>query len=161
MGLNTPVKVWCSKAKDSEDGSSFYLYSRVEGEDVGGVLQMIEATVQAVASQYFGTGVVFERCVRPANLNSFDKLKVTEVPLLGTEVSPEAKHYLKQKHLALNYGLSPQQLDCVFPFHLVFDSSLNIVQSGELCLQHIPSAIIGVKVTDIFDVHNRDQKSLA
>jgi hypothetical protein len=135
MSFTFPVKIWCSKGEDSassDSSQSFYLYSRVEGEEVEGFSEIIEGTVQAVASEYFGTGVVFERCTTQGlDRNSFNKWKITEVPISGTPMSVELELALKQKHFALNYGLSPPQLDDLFPFHIVFDSSLNIV--NDLC----------------------------
>jgi hypothetical protein len=162
-----PVKVWCSKGEDVDDTSSFFLYCRMESdEDSGGegksegIPQMIEATVQAVASQYFGTDVVFDRRVMPAlDGNAFYKWKITEVPLPERVESPEIIiHELKQKHLVLQYGLSPQQLDKVYPFHIVFDSSLNILQCGEQCFRLISEAVVGSKITDIFDLHSESEQ---
>jgi hypothetical protein len=157
-----PVKVWCSR-DDHADEKSFYIYTRAEDEgeeESEGVPRLIEATVQAVASQYFETDVVFDHCImRVSDGNSVHRWKVTEVPLVAEkEDSPPVKHELAQKHKALQYGLSPQQLDIVFPFHIVFDSSLNIVQCGEQCLRLISASMVGSKITDIFDLHSESEQ---
>jgi signal transduction histidine kinase len=165
MSVTFPVKVWCSKGEDAstpDSSPSFYLYSRVEGEEVEGFSALIEGTVQAVASEYFGTDVIFERCATQGrDGNAFNKWKITEVPIPGKPISAEIELALKQKHFALNYGLSPPQLDDLFPFHIVFDSSLNIVQSGERFLQLFPTSVVLSKVTDMFDIHSEgDQYSI-
>jgi hypothetical protein len=164
MNFSFPVKVWCSKgdvSTSSDSQQSFYLYSRVEGEEgtATGVSELIEGTVEAVASQYFGTGVVFDRCVMQSlDDNAFYKWKITEVPLPGKAISPEDMIKQNQIHQALTYGLSPQQLDKLFPFHIVFDSSLNIVQSGELCIRLVSTAVVGAKVTEMFDIFSEDSQ---
>ena len=154
MSSKFPVKVWCSKHETSTD--SFYLYCRVEGENVVGFSEMIEGTVKAVASQYFGTEVVFERCAT-SGLSDYYAWKITEIAGPNTFLSTDAQQALKDTHLVLQHGLSPQQLDNVFPFHVIFDSSLNILQSGEQCLRLIPTAVASSKVSDIFDIHGFPQ----
>lgn len=156
MSSSLPVKVWCSKDETSAAGAidkrSFYLYSRVDdAEEVTGFPSMIEGAVEAVASQYFGTNVVFDRLITPnAKGKDFYKWRITE---LGKAASAKVEKALKKAHLALKYGLTPQQLGDVFPFHIVFDMSLKIIQSGEQCIRHIPATVAGSNITDIFDLN--------
>lgn len=52
--------------------------------------------------------------------------------------------------------MSPQQLDTLFPFHCVFDSSLNIVQCGEQFNELFASSEVGSKISDTFDVNTEN-----
>jgi signal transduction histidine kinase len=153
MSDKLPIRVWCEKPEDDTHPNVFYLYSHLVEGEVKGFSPMIEAMVQAVASQYFGTKVEFERlAIQGEDGSPFHKWKITEIPIPGKALTAAAEHDLEEKHLVLEVGLSPQQLDNFFPFHLVFDSSLTIVQAGEQSLQSIANVRVGAKMTDIFDI---------
>ncbi len=51
----------------------------------------------------------------------------------------------------MNYGLSPQAFDGIFPFHLVWDRKLEIVQAGNTLRRLYPS-IVGKSLGQVFTV---------
>lgn len=152
MQVNLPVKIWCSRINGSTSTQSFELNFHVDGDDKHlEIAELIEGTVRAVASQYFGTSVEFEHCATQGlEGNPFHKWRVTEMPSAndGDESGEDTKHC----HIVLTHGLMPEQLNDVFPFHIVFDSSLEIVQCGDQCSQMISSIMVGSIVSDIFDI---------
>jgi len=155
VSFTFPVKVWCSKGNGNGSPSSdgFYIYSRVEGDNDPGFSQLLEATVRAVASEYFGTSVSFEHCATQGlEGNSFHKWKIVERPMVHDALSEDEEIRLHQRHLFLKQGLSPQQLDDLFPFHIVFDADLKIMQCGEQCLKLISYDMIGADITKLFNI---------
>lgn len=55
----------------------------------------------------------------------------------------------------MNYGLTPQALDTVFPFHFIFDELLKITQAGStMCRLH--PTIIGLRLDDLFILKRPD-----
>ena len=152
MSFTFPVKVWCSNGDALNRSRTFYLYSRVEGDEEPGFSQMLEGTVQAVASQYFGSSVEFDRCATQGlDGNAFHKWKITETPLQQV-VSAEEEQDTNERRTLLKQGLSPSQLDDSFPFHIVFNSDLTIVQSGDKCSKLLSTDLVGHNISEMFRI---------
>ena len=52
--------------------------------------------------------------------------------------------------LSLQYGLSPTALNAIFPFHLIFNSKLEIIQYGRSLSRLVPMMEVGDNVTSHF-----------
>lgn len=58
------------------------------------------------------------------------------------------------------YSLTPEQFSLVFPFHLVLDANLAIVQAGEVIQRIVGEAVVGRALEDFFEIHRPRVKQM-